>query len=603
MSGPATGRGAWSAGRKLAAYRPSRYFSVGALWAASHSLPVVSGLILKAVFDRATGHAPAGGALVLLAIFVAFEAGRAVNFWLALAAWPSWWQYVGAWLRANALEAVLCAPGPPTSRMPGSPGEAVGRLRDDVEDLIWFVDVWVDVAGGVVFTVLALIIMLSISPLVTLVVVLPLVAVVVATRVLSQVIRRFHNRMRSSGASVTALVADLFSGVLTLKTAGAERAALARFAQHNAERGRHAVRAQLFRSLLDTVSGASVDISVGLVLLLGAPAMRTGRFTVGDLALFTTYAAWLAGLPRWAGRMLARSREAIVALDRLGQLEGPAGAEGLLAKRPVELRHDPSAAAPPAAAGAHEPFSHLDVRHLTVTHATGHSGVRDASFRLAAGTFTVITGAVGAGKTTLIRGLLGLLPAGPADVRWNGQPVPDLGAWLVPPRAAYVGQIPHLLSDSLAENLALGWPATDEDLAAALRWAELGDDLGAMPDGVATVVGPRGSRLSGGQIQRTTLARALVRRPDLLIIDDVSSALDVETEVRLWDNLAGAGMTILAVSHRAAALERADRVIVLANGRVVDQGPVPELVARCEEFRRLWRGDAFEQAEEELAAG
>lgn len=609
----------WHAGSLLARYRPSRYVPIGALWAATHILPVVGGVILKAVFDRLTPGASVRAPLLLLALFAAFETGRAFNFWLALAGWPGWWQYCCAWLRANALWSILAAPGSPSARLPGSAGETVGRLRDDVEDLVWFADIWVDVAGGVVFTALALVIMWSISALVTLVVIIPLVAVAVATRVLSQLIRRYHNRMRSSGASVTSLVADLFAGALTLKTAGAERAALERFAERNRARGRHAVRAQLCVALLETVSGASVSISIGLVLLLSARAMRSGRFTVGDLALFSTYAAWLGGLPRRVGRMLARSREATVALERLGRLTVPAGPDGVLQHRSVELRLERVPAGPPARsprttaaapvtgqalAAAPEPAGGLrllEVRGLTVVHPRGSRGVRDATFRLRAGTFTVVTGAVGAGKTTLLRGVLGLLDRAAGEVRWNGVALDDPGQWLVPPRAAYVGQVPRLLSDTLAENLRLGWDAPDAALLTALAGAEFDADLQAMPEGLATIIGPRGSRLSGGQAQRATLARALVRQPQLLVIDDVSSALDVETESRLWAALATGGRTILAVSHRAAALSRADDIVVMADGRVVDQGRAPDLVARSPEFRRLWQGEAFDEAEDELA--
>ncbi len=133
----------------------------------------------------------------------------------------------------------------------------------------------------------------------------------------------------------------------------------------------------------------------------------------------------------------------------------------------------------------------------------------------------------------------------------------------MPPNAAFLSQVPQLISDSVADNVGLG-PVTDEALAAALGLAAITDDIDAMPDGVATLIGPRGLRLSGGQRQRLATARALVHVPELVVLDDLSSALDVETELELWRNLADAGMTVLAVSHRAVAFERADQVITLA---------------------------------------
>jgi ATP-binding cassette, subfamily B, bacterial len=125
-----------------------------------------------------------------------------------------------------------------------------------------------------------------------------------------------------------------------------------------------------------------------------------------------------------------------------------------------------------------------------------------------------------------------------------------------------------------------------------------------MPDGFETMVGSRGVRLSGGQVQRATAARALVRAPDLLVVDDLSSALDVQTEQRLWDRIADAAgngngpSTLLVVSHRRAALERADQIVVLDRGRVVGAGSLTELLRTCPEMRRLWAEELVVEAEE-----
>lgn len=170
--------------------------------------------------------------------------------------------------------------------------------------------------------------------------------------------------------------------------------------------------------------------------------------------------------------------------------------------------------------------------------------------------------------------------------------VEDPSAIMVPPLTAYTPQVPRLFSLTLRENLLLGQPADDDDLERAIYTATMEHDLAAMPDGLETMVGPRGVRLSGGQVQRSAAARMLAREPQLLVFDDLSSALDVDTEKMLWDRLfAGTGdATALVVSHRKPALQRADRVIVMLDGRIDAVGSAEELLETSQEFRRLWRG-------------
>ncbi|MFC6592676.1 ATP-binding cassette domain-containing protein [Deinococcus lacus] len=224
--------------------------------------------------------------------------------------------------------------------------------------------------------------------------------------------------------------------------------------------------------------------------------------------------------------------------------------------------------------------------HLTVRHASGQ-GVEDISLRVAAGEFVVITGRIGSGKSTLVRGLLGLIPHQAGDIRWNGVTVEDPASFLVPPRSAYTAQIPNLFSDTLAENVLSG--ASEEALERALRLAVLDRDLHELPRGLETPVGARGVKLSGGQIQRAAVARMLARPAELLVFDDVSSALDARTEAQLWEGLGRElGSACLVVSHRRAALLRADRIIVLSAGRKVAEGQLSELLRTSPEMRELW---------------
>ena len=448
---------------------------------------------------------------------------------------------------------------PGAAALPASPGEAISRFRDDAQavgiGLTWLLDP----IGQVVVAWFALSVLLSIDATLTVTVLVPVIGVIVVARLSDTRIRRYRRAAQQSIGDVTGLLGEAFGSALAVKVAGAEE----RIVDHlrATQRGapsRDAGRSGLHRGRSARRPSTSPTSARVSCCCSAARAVYEGSFSVGEFALFVSYIGWLTAVAGMFGTFMAHYRQMEVSLDRLGTLMRGAPPVGSGQPAPPIYMWGRAAAAAAAKVGGRRALRELRADDLTLPlpgHHARHQRREPAALKR--GTFTVVTGRIGAGKTTLLRVLLGLLPLQGGELYWNDRRVADPADLVrAAARRLHAASAAPRAASRCATTSCSGCPERAADLERAMHAAVLERDVPELEAGLDTLVGPRGVKLSGGQVQRVAAARMFARPAELLVVDDLSSALDVETERLLWERLfERPDLTCLAVSHRHAALQ------------------------------------------------
>lgn len=584
------------------------------LWMFIMGLPIVPGLIIREFFNTLTSEGSnqsisLQSPMVWVVLIFAVGIARIVAIFTGRITKTQHRFTMSSLLRRNLLKQLFQRPGAEALTGNGqtiSPGELISFFRDDaaqVEDNVVGTN---EILGAGVFALVSLIVLLTVNVRLTLLVFLPLVAIALVIQQAETRIKRYRFASRQATQQVTGLIGEMFAAVQAIQVTGAETTVLRHLHHLSDQRRQCMVQDQVFTSVLHSSLENLVSLGTGLILLVAAQSGMGGDrlLSVGDFALFIYYLAFVTDFLWFLGGFLALTKQTEVSFERMETLirasekvekREQGKANKLVEFAPLylpDLRGQTTELPAIAQPQRHESLEELRAVNLTYRYPGSDRGITDINLTLKRGSLTVITGRVGSGKTTLLRVLLGLLPKQSGEIYWNKSRIDYPDQFFVPARSAYTPQVPQLFSNTLQENLLLGLQVDEGQVREAIALSVLNHDLAAMPEGLNTLIGSKGMRLSGGQQQRTAAARMLIRQPELLVFDDLSSALDLETERNLWSSLFALKYpfnpsthplirpytaTYLVVSHRPFVLRQADHIIVLNEGMIEAEGKPEDL--------------------------
>lgn len=450
-------------------------------------------------------------------------------------------------------------------------GDLMSRMSSDVQMVrLLFGFTLLGITNTTVAVALTATQMLRLSPFLAATVTVPLLVGFAITLMFVGRFRAITTRIQEANAALSDHVLSTYQGIATVQAFGAEQALSAGFAPLNEEALQALLQRTRVRVGIGPVLSVASSINVFLLLWFGGPLAMEGTITVGELVAFMTLVAYLTGPLRGLTFILSLFNQGRAATERLDAVMGP------LPLRPDQPDPAPAPDAPPAL-------------RLTGLHYRYPDAEQDAlsgiDVEVPAGGTLGVFGPTGSGKSTLVRCLARLADPPPGTILIDGIDVRrlDLPRWrdaavLVPQRA-------FLFSESVHDNILLGH---DADLDALLQRSQLATDMAALPQGVRSQVGEAGLTLSGGQRQRVALARGLARDHQVLMLDDVLSAVDHSTEAQLIEELRRGARTTVIVANRISALRHADVIVVLDGGKQVDRGTHAELAARPGSYADAW---------------
>ena len=444
-------------------------------------------------------------------------------------------------------------------------------------------------ANTIVYTVGALSFMLAISPKLTLYAFLPLPVASIVVQWFGRQIHERFERIQAMFSDISARAQENFSGVRVIRAFVQEEPEITAFEAANQEYITRSLKLVRLMGMLWPTLETMLGLAIVLVLWLGGREVILGRMTPGGFAAYLAYIVQLTWPVIALGWVINIFERGTASMGRINEI---------LTEKP-EIEDSPALKAVPNLPA--QPIKgDIEFRNLNFSY-NGTPLLHDINLRISAGSSLAIVGPTGSGKTTLVNLIPRIYDAPPGTVLIDDKPLRDYRLQDLRRNIGFVPQETFLFSDTVRENIAFGKEhATDEEIKDAAEAANIAADIESFPEQYKTMVGERGITLSGGQKQRAAIARAIIRDPRILILDDALSSVDTHTEDKILNHLREVmhGRTTIFISHRVSTVRNADRIAVLHGGRIVEFGTHNELLARHGYYTDLYNKQLLE---EELA--